>query len=262
VITEGTLLNPGWSGPGRVQAISTTRAGGVSGSPWNSLNLGGHVGDNPEHVQENRRRLAEFIRLDSARIGWLNQVHGTKVVELTPDNVQQIANADASYTRHPGIACAILTADCLPVILSDYKGTVVGAAHAGWRSLCGGVIENLVSAMAVAPETLQAWLGPAIGPDRFEVGPEVRDAFLRHDPEAARAFRTDVARSGHFMADIYALATLRLNNLGVSAVTGGGLCTVQDQDRFFSYRRDGQTGRMATLIWRALPDPGLHRSQN
>ena len=246
---EGNALKPDWPAPDRVRAVSTTRVGGVSVPPWNSLNLGSHVEDNPEHVQENRRRLAESLKLGSARIGWLNQVHGTAVVELTPNNVGQSAEADASYTRHPGIACAILTADCLPVILADREGTVVGAAHCGWRSLCGGVIENLVSEMAVAPETLQAWLGPAIGPDSFEVGPEVREAFLEHDPKAAQSFKAEGARPGHFMADIYALATLRLNHLGVSSVTGGGLCTVQDSDRFFSYRRDGQTGRMATLVW-------------
>ena len=246
---EGDALKPDWSAPDRVGALSTTRAGGVSGRPWDSLNLGSHVEDNPDNVQQNRLRLAESADLTSERIGWLNQVHGTDVVELTPDNVGQIAKADASYTRHPGIACAILTADCLPVVLSDSEGTVVGAAHCGWRSLCGGVIENLVSAMAVAPETLQAWLGPAIGPDSFEVGPEVRDAFLEHDPTAARAFKAEGARSGRFMADIYALATLRLNHLGVSSLTGGGHCTVRDSDRFFSYRRDGQTGRMATLVW-------------
>jgi YfiH family protein len=249
VTIEGNALKPDWSALHKVRAISTTRAGGVSVRPWDSLNLGVHVEDNPEHVQENRRRLADSTGLDSDRTGWLNQVHGTDVVELTPNNVGQIAKADASYTCHPGIACAILTADCLPVILADREGTVVGAAHCGWRSLCGGVIENLVSEMAVAPEKLQVWLGPAIGPDSFEVGPEVRDAFLKHDPEAAQAFNTEGARSGHFMADIYALATLRLNHLGVYNVTGGGLCTVHDSDRFFSYRRDGQTGRMATLIW-------------
>ena len=246
---EGNALKPDWSAPDRVRAISTTRAGGVSGRPWNSLNLGVHVEDDPDHVRQNRRRLAESTGLKSEQIGWLNQVHGIDVVELNPDNVGQIAKADASYTRHPGIACAILTADCLPVILADREGTVVGAAHCGWRSLCGGAIENLVSEMAVAPETLQAWLGPAIGPDSFEVGPEVRDAFLEHDPKAVQAFRAEGARPGHFMADIYALASLRLNHLGVSNVTGGGLCTVKDSDRFFSYRRDGRTGRMATLVW-------------
>jgi YfiH family protein len=249
VIANRNTLKPGWSVPNSVRAISTTRAGGVSSAPWNTLNLGSHVGDVPADVQENRGRLAGFIGVDSARIGWLNQVHGTEVVELTPDNVGLITKADASFTRHPGIACTILTADCLPVILADSEGAVVGAAHAGWRSLRGGVIENLVSAMAVSPVNLQAWFGPAIGPDSFEVGPEVRDAFLKHDPESARAFKTDGARPGHFMADIYALASLRLNHLGVSDITGGGLCTVQDSGRFFSYRRDGQTGRMATLIW-------------
>lgn len=246
---EGNTLKPDWSAPDRVRAISTTRAGGVSGRPWNSLNLGVHVEDSPEHVQENRRRLADSTGLDSDRIGWLNQVHGTEVVELTANNVGQTVKADASYTRQPGIACAILTADCLPVILADREGTVVGAAHCGWRSLCGGVIENLVSEMAVPPETLQAWLGPAIGPDSFEVGPEVRDAFIEHHPEAVHVFKAEGARSAHFMADIYALANLRLNHLGVYNVTGGGLCTVQNPGRFFSYRRDGQTGRMATLIW-------------
>lgn len=246
---EDSALKPDWPAPDRVRAISTTRVGGISGRPWDSLNLGVHVDDDPKHVHENRRRLAQAIGLDTAPIGWLNQVHGTEVVELTPNNVGQTVEADASYTRHPGIACAILTADCLPVILADSEGTIVGAAHCGWRSLCGGVIENLVGAMAVAPETLQAWLGPAIGPASFEVGPEVRDAFLKHDLEAARAFKAEGARPSHFMADIYTLATLRLNHLGVYNVTGGGLCTVQDPDRFFSYRRDGQTGRMATLIW-------------
>lgn len=249
MITDRSVLRPGWSVPGSVRAISSTRAGGVSSAPWETLNLGSHVGDVPADVQENRGRLAGFIGVDSARIGWLDQVHGTEVVELTPDNAGLVTKADASFTRHPGIACAILTADCLPVLLADNEGTVVGAAHAGWRGLCGGVIENLVSAMAVAPDRLQAWLGPAIGPDSFEVGPEVRDAFLKHNPESASAFKTDGARPGHFMADIYRLAVLRLDRLGVSSVTGGGLCTVQDPGRFFSYRRDGQTGRMATLIW-------------
>lgn len=249
MITEQDILDPEWASPEPVQAISTTRSGGVSEPPWDTLNLGGHVGDDSKHVEENRARLAAFAGLDAARVGWVNQVHGTEVIELTPDNVQDNARADASFTRNPGIACAILTADCLPVILTDSRGTVVGAAHAGWRSLSGGVIENLVSAMAVAPETLHAWLGPAIGPDSFEVGPEVHDAFVNQDPEAAKALKTERARAGHFTADIYALATLRLNRLGVSSVTGGGLCTVQDADRFFSYRREGQTGRMATLIW-------------
>lgn len=248
---DNDLLKPDWPVPAKVRALSTTRAGGVSQPPWGTLNLGDHVGDNPDHVRTNRQRLADASGLHPDGIGWLKQVHGTDVVELTPATVAKVPTADASFTRHPDIACAILTADCLPVIVADERGTVVGAAHAGWRSLCGGVLENLVTAMAVEPNTLQAWLGPAIGPDHFEVGPEVRDAFLAADPAAASAFHTSGARPGHFMADIYALATQRLNRLGITSVSGGGLCTVSDNDHFFSYRRDGHTGRMATLVWLA-----------
>jgi hypothetical protein len=214
------------------------------------LNLGDHVGDAPEHVQENQRLLAQFAGLQADHIGWLNQVHGTDVVELGRDNAGERLSADASFTRAPGVACAILTADCLPVVLADKSGTVVGAAHAGWRSLCGGVLENLIAAMSVEPSTLVAWLGPAIGPKNFEVGPEVRAAFLDHAPEAAAAFTETGARPGHFMADIYLLARQRLHQAGVRSVSGGGLCTVNDSDWFFSYRRDGRTGRLATLIWR------------
>lgn len=249
MISEQAVLRPGWSAPGNVQALCTTRQGGVSQSPWDSLNLGSHVGDNPDHVQINRQRLADFTGLDASRIAWLNQVHGTSVVEITTDNVTTVPEADASFTREPGIACAILTADCLPVVLCDRTGSVVGAAHAGWRSLCGGVLENLTSAMTVPGDELIAWLGPAIGPKRFEVGPEVRDEFLSHDPDAARAFTEEGARPGHYLADIYLLARQRLAGAGVRSVSGGSLCTVRDRDWFFSYRRDGQTGRMATLIW-------------
>lgn len=246
---DKNILTPEWPAPGNVRALSTTRAGGDSQPPWGSFNLGDHVGDNPEHVRINRKRLAGATGLLPDSIGWLKQVHGTDVVELTSATVGTVPTADGSFTRHAGIACAILTADCLPVILADQQGTVVGAAHAGWRSLCGGVLENLVTAMAAAPNTLHAWLGPAIGPDHFEVGPEVRDAFLAADPAAASAFHASGARPGHFMADIYALATQQLNRLGITTVSGGGLCTVSDNARFFSYRRDGQTGRMGTLVW-------------
>lgn len=248
---DNDLLKPDWPVPANVRALSTTRVGGVSQAPWASLNLGDHVGDNPDHVRTNRQRLADASGLHPDRIGWLKQVHGTDVVELAPATVAKVPTADASFTRHPGMVCAILTADCLPVIVSDEEGTVVGAAHAGWRGLCNGVIENLVTAMAVEPTRLRAWLGPAIGPTHFEVGAEVRDAFLTADPAAASAFHTSGARPGHLMADIYALATQRLNRLGITTVSGGGLCTVSDKARFFSYRRDGQTGRMATLVWLA-----------
>jgi len=249
MISEQAVLRPDWSAPANVHALCTTRQGGVSQPPWNTLNLGGHVGDDPEGVDTNRQRLAEFAGLETRRIAWLNQVHGTNVVEVTNENVASVPEADASFTREPGIACAILTADCLPVVLCDRTGTVVGAAHAGWRSLCGGVLENLVKAMAVPGGELMAWLGPAIGPKQFEVGPEVRDAFLAHDPDAASAFTEEGARPRHYLADIYQLARQRLASAGVCSVSGGSLCTVRDRDWFFSYRRDGRTGRMATLIW-------------
>jgi polyphenol oxidase len=250
VISDNNTLTPSWRAPAHVRALCTTRKGGISLPPWEALNLGGHVNDNPDHVAENRNRLAAFTGLDATNIGWLNQVHGTGVLELTPDNVDSIPEADASYTRHPGIACAILTADCLPVILADTDGTIIGAAHAGWRSLCGGVLENLITAMAVPPSNLQAWLGPAIGPDSFQVGPEVRQAFLDHNPEADQAFTPSKQRPGHYLANIYQLASQRLKAAGVASISGGSLCTVNDSDWFFSYRRDGETGRMATLIWK------------
>jgi YfiH family protein len=242
------LIAPAWAAPASVQAFSSTRQGGVSATPWDQLNLGDHVNDRPQHVAANRQRLADYIGLPAPRFAWLNQVHGTVVVEATAQNLGQLLPADASYTREPSVVCAILTADCLPVVLCNYQGTIVGAAHAGWRSLCGGVLENLITAMAEPVENLMAWLGPAIGPDQFEVGPEVRQAFINHSSQAASAFASQGARSGHYMADIYQLATQRLRQAGVSSIGGGGLCTVSDSQRFYSYRRDGQTGRMATLI--------------
>ena len=251
MISESDLLRPDWPASAAVQALSTTRKGGVSQVPWHSLNLGSHVGDNPANVTENRRRLAAFMGVEAGQIGWLNQVHGTRVVKLVGDNLNGCPDADASFTRQRGVVCAILTADCLPVILADRDGEVVGAAHAGWRSLCGGVLENLIRAMAVEPSRLIAWFGPSIGPANFEVGPEVRAAFVAQQAESETAFSECGARPGHFVADIYELARLRLSRAGVSDISGGGLCTVNDPERFYSYRRDGQTGRMATLIWLA-----------
>ena len=242
------LITPAWPAPANVRALSTTRQGGVSVSPWNQLNLGEHVNDNPQHVAANRQRLADCFELPAQRFAWLNQIHGTRVIEATRHNLSQLPAADASYTRESGVVCAILTADCLPVIICDQGGTVVGAAHAGWRSLCDGVLENLISQMGEPAQNLMAWLGPAIGPEHFEVGPEVRQAFIDHSLEASSAFASHGARPGHYMADIYQLATQRLQQTGVSAIHGGGLCTVSDSQRFYSYRRDGQTGRMATLI--------------
>ncbi|WP_323751929.1 peptidoglycan editing factor PgeF [Marinobacter sp.] len=249
MISESGVLRPDWPAHTRVRALSTTRKGGVSLSPWQSLNLGGHVGDYPADVAQNRQRLAEFIGIEAGHIGWLNQVHGSHVVELTLESLKDCPDADASFTREKRVACAILTADCLPVILADRNGEVVGAAHAGWRSLCGGVLESLIEAMAVAPTELVAWFGASIGPANFEVGPEVRAAFIEQQAEAGNAFSEHGARSGHFIADIYELARLRLSRAGIAEIHGGGLCTVDDGERFYSYRRDGQTGRMATLVW-------------
>lgn len=249
MIPERFLLYPQWPAPERVRALATTRQGGVSQPPWDSLNLGGHVGDRPQDVAVNRHRLASVAGLAQERVVWLDQVHGTGVTELTSASVGQTPRADACWTRERQLACAVLTADCLPVLLCDRDGSVVGAAHAGWRGLCGGVLEALIAALPAPPDTLMAWLGPAIGPACFEVGPEVRTQFLQQDPGAAPAFSSSPARPGHYLADLYQLARRRLQRAGISAVFGGGLCTASDPARFFSYRRDGQTGRMASLIW-------------
>jgi YfiH family protein len=225
-----------------VNAVATTRAGGVSSGRYESLNLALHVGDDAEHVAENRHRLRAGLGLEEEP-AWLSQVHGAKVARLDEGAP---GTADASVTTARGRACAILTADCLPVLLCNRAGTRIGAAHAGWRGLADGVIEAAVAALG-APDELLAWLGPAIGPDAFEVGGEVRERFVAHDPAAARAFRPN--RRGRWQADLYALARLRLAAAGVTAVYGGGWCTHADPGRFFSHRRDGQCGRMATLIW-------------
>ncbi len=245
-----TFIRPDWSAPRNICALCTTRIGGVSQPPWASLNLGTHVGDTPEHVAENRLRLSDACSLPIDAFGWLNQVHGTEVVELSAGDSINVPDADASFTRVAGRACAILTADCLPVILCDKDGTTVAAAHAGWRGLCNGVLENLVAHMELPGKSLMAWLGPAIGPQSFEVGPEVKAAFVEQDSRSGVAFSSLGAREGHYMADIYRLARQRLEALGVKNISGGHFCTVTDTQRFYSYRRDGQTGRMVTLVWK------------
>ncbi|WP_082824077.1 peptidoglycan editing factor PgeF [Crenobacter luteus] len=241
---DGALgFAPAWDAPAGVGAFVSTRSGGVSAAPYDSLNLGQHVGDEAAAVAENRRRLAALLPSEPA---WLNQVHGVTVVAA--DKVgRAVPDADASVSRTPGVVCAIMTADCLPVLLADVDGTVVGAAHAGWRGLAGGVIEATVAAMGVPGDKLVAYLGPAIGPDAFEVGPEVRDAFVAHDAAADAAFTP--IDDGKYLADIYALARLRLAALGVTRIAGGDACTVIERDRFFSYRRDKVTGRMASCVW-------------
>jgi polyphenol oxidase len=228
--------------------MSTFRSGGVSAAPYASLNLGDHVGDVAAAVGENRRRLKAAAGLP-AEPAWLTQVHGTHVVGLDAAMAGSVGPADAAFTRRRGRVCAILTADCLPIVLAADSGDVVAAAHAGWRGLAGGVIEATVKALQVAPERLMAWLGPAIGPEHFEVGAEVREAFVKGDLGAEAAFVPNAR--GRFIADLSALARRRLAALGVSRIYGGGHCTYADGDRYFSHRRDGVTGRQATLIWLA-----------
>jgi YfiH family protein len=234
-------LIPDWPAPAGVKACVTTRAGGVSLAPFDSLNLGDHVEDSPEAVAENRRRLTDHF---SIRPAWLQQIHGIAVAHADPGRV---ATADASWSATPGIACAVMTADCLPALFCDRAGTRVAAAHAGWRGLAAGVLEATLGSLAVPPCEVLVWLGPAIGPQAFEVGPEVREAFVQHLAQTAQAF-VPSRNAGRFMADIYVLARLRLAACGVTAVYGGGFCTVTDP-RFYSYRRSPRTGRFASLIW-------------
>lgn len=238
-------LVPDWPAPPAVRAFSTTRHGGVSVAPFASLNLGDHVGDEAAAVAQNRALVRRFT---PAVPHWLQQVHGVEVVTLA-GAPQGVPAADASVSRTPHTVCAMMTADCLPLLFCDQAGRVVGAAHAGWRGLCQGVIEATVTAMQVPPATVMAWLGPAIGPTAFEVGEEVRTAFVGHDAAAARAFTEQ--GMGKWRADIYALAKQRLWAMGVTQIYGGDACTFTDAARFFSYRREGVTGRMASLIWLA-----------
>jgi YfiH family protein len=236
---------PQWPAPAVVCALSTQRSGGVSAAPYASLNLGDHVGDLPAAVAENRRRLRVAAQLP-AEPHWLAQAHGIRVADLDVGG-STIAAADGAYTRQAGRICAILTADCLPLLFAAESGEAVAAAHAGWRGLAGGVIEATVRALALEPRALLAWLGPAIGPRYFEIGPEVRDELLRGDGGAEAAFTVNAR--GRFMADLEALARRRLARLGIERIFGGGECTHSHPDRYFSHRRDGQTGRQATLIW-------------
>lgn len=243
---------PDWTdAPANIGALSTTRTGGSSRAPYDDgaggggLNLGGHVGDDPEAVRRNRDALRTVLPAEPA---WLTQVHGTTVLDAAA--VENAPQADACFTTKPGVVCAIQTADCLPVLLCDTSGKVVGAAHAGWRGLAGGVLENTVACMREAGASgILAWLGPAIGPARFEVGQDVFDAFAGRDADMAAAFVPIPGQQGKYLADIYALAKRTLRRAGIDRISGGGLCTVTEKNRFYSYRRDKVTGRMASLIW-------------
>ncbi len=235
---------PDWPAPERVRAVTTTRRGGVSQDPWTSMNPADHVGDDLDAVQANRARLEDGLQLPASPL-WLQQVHGTRVVDAA--GTSGPVEADGAFAGRTGVVCAVLTADCLPVLLCDPNGTRVAAAHAGWRGLAAGVVEQAVAALQVPGPELLAWLGPAIGAEAYVVGDEVRTAFMKHDPGARDAFRP--AASGGWHADLYRLARQRLAACGVKAVHGGGFCTFTDDRRFYSYRRDGVTGRMASLIW-------------
>ena len=241
-------LVPDWPAPVSVHAGTTTRLGGVSVAPYDSLNLGDHVGDNVAAVAANRSLLKQGHGLPAEPV-WLKQVHGIAVVDAAV--VSDVPVADASFSHQSNIVCAVMTADCLPVLLCDQAGSVVAAVHAGWRGLADGVIEATVKQMGVAASNLMAWLGPAIGPKAFEVGDEVRQQFIAQDPQAVEAFQPSALSSapGRWLADIYLLARQRLARLGIEQVYGGDCCTYSDAERFYSYRRDGVTGRMAALIW-------------
>jgi polyphenol oxidase len=239
------VLRPEWRAPRKVRAAFTLRAGGVSAAPFDSLNLGAHVGDAADAVAENRRRVREGLNLPEEP-AWLEQVHGTRVADLEAPG-ETGATADAVITRRAGKVCAVQIADCMPVLFAARDGSAVGVAHAGWRGLAAGVLEATVARLGVAAGGLIAWLGPAISARHFEVGVEVRAAFLDADRGAAAAFTQN--ERGRWQCDLAALARRRLAALGVLEVSGGTWCTYTDRARFFSFRRDGRCGRMAALIW-------------
>jgi polyphenol oxidase len=242
-------LRPDWPVPESVRAVFTLRSGGASAPPYASLNVGSHVGDDSEAVAENRRRIAAAFDLPSEP-HWLSQVHGNRVIRLgpAPDPDRE---ADAVVTGEAGPVCVIQVADCLPVLFAARDGSVVGAAHAGWRGLAAGVLEHTVAALGTPPPQLLAWIGPGIGPANFEVGPEVREAFIGAIPDAAAETEAAFVRNarGRWQCDLTALARLRLAALGLTGVFGEPWCTFADAENFFSFRRDGRTGRMAALIW-------------
>lgn len=240
-----------WPAPSNVHAFSTTRDGpGVSSPPFDQFNLGARCGDDPVHVANNRAALAKAGGLPSAP-AWLHQVHGTRVLRInaSPKDGDVEPHADASVSSTPGIVLAVLAADCLPVVFCNRAGTEVAAAHAGWRGLSAGVLEATLAAMASAPQDVLAWLGPSAGAGQYEIGVEVRDAFVARDAAAAAAFTA--TRPGHWRVSLPVLARQRLAGAGVpaEAITGGDDCTIADAGRFYSFRRDGVTGRMATLVW-------------
>lgn len=243
-IVPPSLILPDWPASGHVRAVVTTRIGGESRGAYASLNLSDSVGDDPAAVSANRATLADWLTLPQEPV-WLRQIHGNTVVDAA--KVSAGVAADAAYTDISGIVCVVTTADCLPVFFCDRQGNQVAVAHAGWRGLAAGVLAAIVEAFSLPPEQLYAWLGPAIGPENFEVGEEVRSVFLKRQRSNISAFVP--SSHGRWLADIYQLANNDLRAVGVEKIFGGGLCTYTDAQRFYSYRRDRTTGRMASLIW-------------
>lgn len=240
-----SVVEAQWSAPDHVRALTTTRLGGFSQGVYQGLNLGDHVADVSEHVELNRQALCNEFGL-TKRPQWLKQVHGTEIVKAHDDG--EIRTADACWTDNRRLACIVMTADCLPVFFCDEQGDRVAIAHAGWRGLADGILESTLSVFD-QPENIHVWLGPCIGPEAFEVGREVQQQFTQADPQASTAFKPIVEKPGKYLADLYELARIRLHATGVTRVSSCGLCTYTDSERFFSYRRDGETGRMASLIW-------------
>ncbi|MDH3354153.1 MAG: peptidoglycan editing factor PgeF [Chromatiales bacterium] len=238
-----SFITPEWPAPANIRSVMTTRLGGVSRRPYDSLNLGGHVGDVSTAVDANRQMITEQLHLPT-QPKWLHQIHSATALNSTSSECE----GDACFSHRVGDVCAVMTADCLPLLVCNRKGTEIAAIHAGWRGLLAGVIESTINALDASPNELMVWLGAAIGPNQFEVGSEVRQQFVDEDKRALNAFKPS-ANTEHWLADIYQLARIRLNRLGVRAIYGGGLCTYSDSERFFSYRRDGVTGRMGSLIW-------------
>jgi len=239
------FIKPNWPAPSNVKALQTIRTGGVSKGAYASLNLGAHVNDDPIAVAANRQLLSDYLPSEPV---WVNQVHGVEVIDAATSSCLQ--NADASFTTKPNVVCVTMTADCLPVLLCDKKGTVVAAVHAGWRGLCDGVIEAAVAKMPVPASEILVWLGPAIGPNAFEVGEDVREQFIAKDANAALAFKS---HGDKWLCNMYQIARQRLNAVGVTEIYGASVnenfCTYTDEARFFSFRRDNVTGRMASMIW-------------
>jgi YfiH family protein len=244
-IEASDWIVPDWPAPPNVKALFTTRKGGISIGPYASFNLGDHVGDDPSAVAKNRAILRQILPHEPR---WMRQVHGVNPVDVDDPGCAP-SGADAAFSRQPGNVCVVLIADCLPILLCDRAGTVTAAIHAGWKGLANGVVEQTLSIVGVEREYLMAWLGPAIGPRHFEVGEEVRQAFMKHDMNAAQAFVQRPHKTDKWFADLFLLARQRLTIAGVREIHGGGECTFSDPERFFSYRRDGTSGRMAGLIW-------------